>query len=282
MVLVVVVTQIRPTPRLQARGPHHVRMTSVSTPSSATAQEALKRLSLLKDNDFTAKAVRDMIAEVEGRKPRKKKAIPRKNDCVQHCVQFWSGIQCDDQLRNCSAQNLNTTVTSTISNSSLAPRCREHPPEGKDESPTGKCTDDGTGLVKTLSGRPARNLQRSASLVNAVLSGRIHTVLDAATIDRCDFVEICHYDAPCLTEAIFVLLATGNHDAQTREKMRNDLRRLGSSGHCSPEPFDTLQSSGEIDFSTVFRVCCSSLASWWTYLLGMACQVHRLVFCRAA
>ena len=38
---------------------------------------ALKRMSLLRDNDFTAKAVRDMIAEVEGRKPRKKKPTPQ-------------------------------------------------------------------------------------------------------------------------------------------------------------------------------------------------------------
>ena len=56
---------------------HTARMTSVSTPSSASVQEALKRMSLLRDNDFTAKAVRDMIAEVDGRKPRKKKATPQ-------------------------------------------------------------------------------------------------------------------------------------------------------------------------------------------------------------
>ena len=34
-------------------------------------------MSLLRDNDFTAKAVWDMIAEVEGRKPRKKKPTPQ-------------------------------------------------------------------------------------------------------------------------------------------------------------------------------------------------------------
>ena len=56
---------------------HTARMTSVSTPSSASVQEALMRMSLLRDNDFTAKAVRDMIAEVEGRKPRKKKPTPQ-------------------------------------------------------------------------------------------------------------------------------------------------------------------------------------------------------------
>ena len=64
---------------------------------------------------------------------------------------------------------------------------------------------------------------------------------------------------------------------------RNDLRGLVlTSGHCSSEQFDTLQSSIETDFSTVFRVCCSSLAWWWSHLLGMACNVHRLVVCRAA
>ena len=56
---------------------HTARMTSVSTPSSPSVQEALKRMSLLRDNDFTAKAVRDMIAEVEGRKHRKKKPTPQ-------------------------------------------------------------------------------------------------------------------------------------------------------------------------------------------------------------
>ena len=34
-------------------------------------------MSLLSDDDFRAKAVRDMIAEVEGRRPRKKKAPPQ-------------------------------------------------------------------------------------------------------------------------------------------------------------------------------------------------------------
>ena len=54
-------------------------------------------------------------------------------------------------------------------------------------------------------------------------------LLDAATVDRCDSVEICCSDAPCLTEAMqrrglssFSLLRSdgvGNHDAQTREKI---------------------------------------------------------------
>ena len=109
------------------------------------------------------------------------------DDRVQHHVQFRSGIQCDDQLGNSSAQrHFDTTITSSV-----APICCGHPPEGKDESQTGKCSDDGRRPVKTLSGRLARKLQRSASLVNAGLSKQIQTVLDASTVDRCDFVEIC-------------------------------------------------------------------------------------------
>ena len=54
-------------------------------------------------------------------------------------------------------------------------------------------------------------------------------MLDAATIDRCDFVEICCSDVPCLTAAMqrrglssFSSLhsdVVGNHDAQTRENI---------------------------------------------------------------
>ena len=132
---------------------HTARMTSVSTPSSASVQEALKRMSLLRDNDFTAKAVRDMIAEVEGRKPRKKKPTPQTT--IVYNIRIRSGIQCDDQLGNSSAQrHFDTTITSVLSdNSSVAPICCGHPPEGKDESAqTGKCSDDGRGPLKTLSG----------------------------------------------------------------------------------------------------------------------------------
>ena len=88
--------------------------------------------------------------------------------------------------------------------------------------------------MKTLSGRLARKLQRSASLVNAGLSKQIQTVLDAATVDRCDFVEICCSDVPCLTEAMqrpglssFSLPRSdgvGNH-AKTREKILSWLSK---------------------------------------------------------
>ena len=211
---------------------HTARMTSVSTPSSASVQEALKRMSLLRDNDFTAKAVRGHDCRSRGTEASTEETDTTNDDRVQHCVQFRSGIQCDDQLGNSSAQrHFDTTITSVLShNLSVAPICCGHPPEGKDESQTGKCSDDGRGPVKTLSGRLARKLQRNASsLVNAGLSKQIQTVLDAATVDRRDFVEICCSDVPCLTEAMqrrglssFSLLRSdgvGNHDAQTREKI---------------------------------------------------------------
>ena len=125
------------------------------------------------------------------------------------------------------------------------------------------------GPVKTLSGRLARKLQRSASLVNAGLSKQIQTVLDAATVDRCDFVEICCSDVPCLTEATqrrglssFSLKrcdGVGNHDAQTRENFfwlaYRETTSEGlviTSGRASSEQFDTLLSSIQTDFSTVF------------------------------
>ena len=63
-----------------------------------------------------------MIAEVEGRKPSKEETDTTNDDRVQHCVQFRSGIQCDDQLGNSSAQrHFDTTITSVLSdNSSVA------------------------------------------------------------------------------------------------------------------------------------------------------------------
>ena len=144
-------------------------MTSVSTPSSASVQEALKRLSLLRDNDFTAKAVRDMIAEVEGRKPGKKKAPPQPTIVYNTVYNSGAASSATISSGSSSAQrNLDATITSVLSdNSSLAPLCREHPSDGMDQSTTKECSDDGRGLVKNLSGRLARKLQRSASLVDA-------------------------------------------------------------------------------------------------------------------
>ena len=115
------------------------------------------------------------------------------NNRVQLRVQFWSCIQCDG---NADAQrNLDASNTSCLpNNSSLAPLCREYPSDGTVHSTTGKCSDDGTG-------RLTQKLQRSASLVNAGLSKQIQSVLDAAVVDRCDFVKICCCDAACLTDA---------------------------------------------------------------------------------
>ena len=127
-------------------------------------------------------------------------------------------------------------------------------------------------LVKKLSGRLARKLQRGASLVKAGLSAASHTVVDAATVDRCDSVEICCSDAPCLTGAMqhqwlasFSLLRTdsvGNHDAQTRGKLLAWLVLwepisdgvVRASCECLSEQFYMLQSPRQADFPTVFLV----------------------------
>ena len=94
------------------------RMTSVSTPSSASVQEALKRMSLLRDNDFTVKAVRDMIAEVEGPKPRKKKQTPQ-TTIVYNTVYNSGAAPVRVQLGNSSAQR----KFDLSDNSSVAPIC---------------------------------------------------------------------------------------------------------------------------------------------------------------
>ena len=152
--------------------------------------------------------------------------------------------------------------------------------------------------MKTLSGRLARKLQRSASLVNAGLSKDIQTVLDAATVDRCDFVEICCSGVLCLTEAMqrrglssFSLLRSddvGNHDAKTREKILSWLsEKRPQKAWFSPLVITHQNNStrrslrSRQTFSTVF-VFAAAVLRGGSHLLGMACTVHRLVVCRAA
>ena len=115
-----------------------------------------------------------------------------------------------------------------------------------------------------LSGRLARKLQRSASLVNAGLSFQ-------NKFKRCWMRRplICCSDVLCLTEAMqrrglssFSLLRSdgvGNHDAKTRENVFQLAFRettseglVITSGRYSSEPFDTLQSPIQTDFSTFF------------------------------
>ena len=154
-----------PTLRPQAHGPDHVRLNTVIDISAGGSEANVTS----ERQRLHGEGGEGHDCRSRGMEDSKEEGDTTNNDLVQHCVQFRSGIQCDDQLGNSSAQrNFDTTITSVLpDNSSLAPLCREHPPEGKDESPTGKCTDDGRGLVKTLSGRLARKLQRSATLVNA-------------------------------------------------------------------------------------------------------------------
>ena len=88
-----------------------------------------------------------------------------------------------------------------------------------------------------------------------VHSKNIQTVLDAATVDRCDFVEIWCSDAPCLIEAMQRRGLSSNtllrsDGVKTREKLLGWLSEkttseglVLTSGHYSSEQFDTLQSS---------------------------------------
>ena len=206
---------------------HTARMTSVSPPSSVSVQEALKRMSLLRDNDFTAKAVRDMIAEVEGRKPRKKKPTPQ-TTIVYNTV-----------------YNSGATSSATISSGTPVRRDISTQPSPR-SSPTTRLwrrfvvgilqkermrvrRENALMMDEDLVGMSGTEAPAKCFAVYAGLSKQIQTVLDAATVDRCDFVEICCSDAPCLTEAMqrrglssFSLLRSdgvGNHDAQTREKI---------------------------------------------------------------
>ena len=65
---------------------HSARMTSVSTPSSASVQEALlKRMSLLRDNDFTAKT-NDLRSR--GKEASKEEGSTINDDSVQHREQL--------------------------------------------------------------------------------------------------------------------------------------------------------------------------------------------------
>ena len=155
--------------------------------------------------------------------------------------------------------------------------------------------------MKNLSGRLARKLQRSAPLVNAGISQKKkkQTVLDAGVVDRCDFVESCCSDAPCLIEAMqqrgissFSLLRSdgvGNHDAQTREKLLGWVFEKRPQKVWFSPPVIAHQNNatrcirrtGQM-FRQFFGVCCCCLAIWWPHSLGMACKVCRPVLCRAA
>ena len=132
----------------------------------------MKRMSLLTDNDFTAKAVRDIIAEVEGRKPRKKKAPPQPT-IVNHTV-CQLGAASSATISSGTPVHREITTAPSPLFSPITRRWRlfgrEHPSEGNGSEYDGKCSDNGRGLVKNLSGRFARKLHRSASLVNAGLS----------------------------------------------------------------------------------------------------------------
>ena len=67
---------------------HSARMTSVPTPSSASVQEALlKRMSLLRDNGFTAKAAKTNDLRSRGTEASKDESSTTNDDSVHHSEQ---------------------------------------------------------------------------------------------------------------------------------------------------------------------------------------------------
>ena len=123
-------------------------------------------------------------------------------------------------------------------------------------------------------------------------------MLDAATVDRCDFVEISCSDVPCLTEAMqqrglssFSLLRSdgvGNHDAKTREKIFGWLSEKRLQKAWLSLPVVTHQNdstrcslrSRQI-FRQFFEYAAAVLSNGGHIFLGMTCKVHRLVVCGA-
>ena len=86
-----------PSLRAEARRSDGFRLTTIGD----DVNEALKRLSQLRDNDCT------VISDVEGRKPRKKKRHSQ-TKIVYNTVKFGSSIQCDDRTSGISIQHLIT------------------------------------------------------------------------------------------------------------------------------------------------------------------------------
>ena len=189
-----------------------------------------------------------------GTEASKQEGSTTTNDRVQHRVQFWSGIQGDDHLGDASAQrNLDAINTSCLpDDSSLAPLCCEHLSDGKDEGTAGKCFENRRGLVKNLTLVTETSAKCIAGQCGSCTTNLVQTVLDAATADRCDCVEVCCSDA---------LFSDRSHATTW------DLFVFRVIAH---QNNDTLQGSSQTNFSTVFRVCGSSLAIWWSHLLGMA------------
>ena len=144
---------------------HHIprqtaRMRSVSTPSSASVQEALKRMSLFERQRLHGEGGEGHDCRSRGTEASKEEMDTTNDDHVQHRVQFWSGIQCDDQLGNPSAQrNFDTTITSVLSRQLV---CGAELLWASSRRERMRVFDDGRGPVKTLSGRLALKLQRSA------------------------------------------------------------------------------------------------------------------------
>ena len=148
-----------PTLRSQAHCPHDVRLdtvTGISAGGSETNVTSERQPLHSKSGEGR---------DCRSRKPRKKKAPPQPT--IVYSTVYTSAAASSATIS--SGTPVHSEISTPPSPRFLALLCREYPSDGKDESTTGKCSDDRRGLVKNLSGRLARKLQRSASLVNAGL-----------------------------------------------------------------------------------------------------------------
>ena len=186
---------------------HTARKTSVSTPSSASVQEALKRMSLLRDNDFAAGAVSNTVynsgaassATISSGTPVRREIStppsPQSSPITRLWRRFIVGILQKEKMR-----------------------VRRENAQMMDEDLWKRCRDAWHGNFSEA--------HRWLMLVSQRIFKRCWM---RRPVDRCDFVEICCSDVLRLTEAMqrrgrssFSLLRSdgvGNHDAQTRENI---------------------------------------------------------------
>ena len=136
---------------------HTAKMTSVSTPSSASVQEALKRMSLLRDKRLHSKSGEE-------------------RDCRSR------GTEASKEEGSSTTQRSCTTSCTILERHPVRRSARELQCAEKIWTPPSLQSFPITRRLKNLSGRMARKLHRSASLVKAGLLTKNQTVLDAAVV----------------------------------------------------------------------------------------------------
>ena len=109
---------------------HTARITSVSTPSSPSVQEAHETNVTPERQRLHSKSGEGHDCRSRGTEASKEEGSTTTHDRVQHHVQFWSGVQCDDQLKGTQIhREISKPPTPRVlpDDSSLAPLCPEHP-----------------------------------------------------------------------------------------------------------------------------------------------------------